>query len=389
MWLRSLLVCLLLGACAAPERVPAAAPSAASSPTVSAWPEAAQRFRSSGTWLGADSAYSIDLDDRHVLWLFADTFLDPAADGTRENGPNYFIRNSVGIQSADDAERAHDLAQSSLQFYWGPVVNAAPTSFFHDLDGSERWVWPLHGVRLPGGELLLFRMQVVKTQGGLGFAVDSWDAIAIDDPSRAPAEWQPRKLLDATKSLGKLVGVSVLVHGEHLYAYAVENSTQEHAISLARWPLRELAGLRDGALNDPEWYTGAGFVRQSALQPGAAPALLFRDGQVELSVHYDAARSRFVEIQMQGLFVGDARTQVAMRTAPSPEGPWSSLSPLFRPLESQLPNAGDLAAYAAKAHPEQRGGDVVLTYVVNDLKRFPPSDQVYYPQALRLNYHAQ
>ena len=55
-------------------------------------------------------------------------------------------------------------------------------------------------------------------------------------------------------------------------------------------------------------------------------------------------------------------------------------------LESALTNAGDLAAYAAKAHPEQRGADLVLTYVINDVKHPTPADAVYYPEPLRLQY---
>jgi hypothetical protein len=374
----------LFVACAAPERVPSTLALERDASQLSAWPEASKRFHSNGEWLGADSAYSIALDEHSVLWLFADTFLDPARDGSRENGPNFFLRNSIAVQHGE-----RDLARDTLAFFWGPSVNSAPSSFFHDLDGSERWVWPLHGARLPGGELLIFRMQVGKTQGGLGFEVDSWDAIAVDDPLLAPDHWQPRNLIGATKTFGKLLGSSVLLHGEYLYAYAVENQPQDHAIFLARWTLRELAGLHAGALDDPEWFTSNGFVRQSALPPAAAPAALFRDGQVELSVHRDSARGGFTEIQMQGLFVSDPHTQLALRTAPNPEGPWSTLTPLFRPSESQLPNAADLAAYAGKAHPEQRGDGLVLTYVVNDLKRFPPSDLVYYPQVLRLQQRAE
>lgn len=340
-------------------------------------------------WLGADSAYSIDLDATHVLWLFADTFLDPTADGSREDGPNFFIRNSVAIQSGRAPDDSHDLSRSQLKFYWGPSEASqpgslpTPTSFFHDRDGSESWVWPLHGARLGDGRLLLFRMHVSKQSGGLGFRVDGWDAIAIDDPSRSPELWRPRVLTPRLDTFGMLVGSSVLVHDRFVYAYAVHHQGTDHAIYLARWPESKLSGLAADALQDPEWWTTTGFVHQHAVADSAQLQPLFRDGQVELSVHYDQARGRFVEIQMQGLFVADDTTQIGARTAPHPEGPWSSLTPFFRPPEQALPNASDLAAYAAKAHPEQRGGALVLSYVVNDLKRFPPADSVYYPKIVR------
>jgi hypothetical protein len=385
---------LAVAACAAPTRPPAsnadgyAADSSGDKlARVSAepWKEASESFHAQPNWLGADSAYSIDLDATRVLWLFADTFIDPAADGSRENGPSFFIRNSVAVQSGDDAESSHDLSRSQLQFYWGPKRKDAPSSFFQDVDSGEEWLWPLHGARV-GDELLVFRMHVVKQSGGLGFRVDGWDAVAVDDPLASPDTWKPRVLTSKLDTFGKLVGSSVLVHGEFLYAYAVNNHDQDHAIFLARWSRKELTGLKAEAFADPEWWTQTGFVRQSAIHEANQLKAIWSDGQVELSVHYDTATKRFVEIQMQGLFVSDANTQIGLRTAEHPEGPWSQLTPFFRPSESTLANAADLAAYAAKAHPEQRGADLVLSYVVNDLKRFPPGDRVYYPQIVRVRY---
>lgn len=155
-------------------------------------------------------------------------------------------------------------------------------------------------------------------------------------------------------------------------------------MSLVRWPLTQLSELSEQALNDPEWWTEGGFVRQSSMTAAMIPAALFGHGQIELSVHYDAAQQRFIEVQMRGLFLSDPNTQLGIRTAPRPEGPWSAFAPVFQPPESALPEAAELIAYAAKAHPEQHGDGLVLTYMVNHLKRFPPPDRVYYPQVLRL-----
>jgi hypothetical protein len=182
-----------------------------------------------------------------------------------------------------------------------------------------------------------------------------------------------------------MIGSSVLIDHGYLYAYAVDVGGDDHSVFLARWSVAAISGLVSGALDDPEWFRGGSFIRASALVDGQ-PSPLFRDGQTEFSVHYEAARERFVEIQMQGLFVSDPQTQIGLRSAPRAEGPWSTLSPFYRPVESQASGAGDWAAYAAKAHPEQLGADEVLTYVVNDVKHSPPADAIYYPQPLRLNY---
>jgi hypothetical protein len=388
------LAVLVLLACTSTPRRPDAAPSTggaarttslALGPSATPWPEAAARFRSDGAWVGADGAYSIDLGSRRVLWLFADTFIDPLADGSRQNGPNFFIRNSIGIQSGPDELSAHDLSHSTLSFHWGPSKQGAASSFFQDIDSAERWIWPLHGALLPDGKLLVFRMQVTRSAGGFGFAIDSWDAVAIDDPTQPPEQWQPRVVARATKTFGKLVGSSVLIHAGYLYAYAVENQAQNHAVFLVRWSIRDLLGLSAAALSKPAWFTAHGFELESELLQHGTPTALFTAGQVEFSVHYASAARQFVQIQMSGLFVSDANTQLTLRTAPNPEGPWSAPLGFFRPPEYALPNAGDLAAYAGKAHPEQRGAGTILTYVVNDVKRPTPPDTVYYPQPLQLH----
>jgi hypothetical protein len=60
------------------------------------WPEADLLFRNDPSWLGADDAYSIDLGNGRVLWLFADTFIALRPGGTRHQSK--MIRNSVAIQ---------------------------------------------------------------------------------------------------------------------------------------------------------------------------------------------------------------------------------------------------------------------------------------------------
>jgi len=380
--LAALLLVTALGACSASSQVEPPRAAAALAPQAFVWPEAAQRFRSGGAWVGGDGAYSIPLGPRRVLWLFGDSFIDPARDGSRTNGPNFFIRNSVGLQTGPDEASARDLSRAALSFHWRTGADHNPSSFFaEEPDGS--WFWPLHGVQLESGKLLLFRMLVIKSTGGLGFKVAGWDAIVIDDPSVTPDEFRWRVIAPARRDADRLVGSSVLVDGEHLYAYSVKNDDLDHSSYLARWPLRSLGELSDGALDDPEWFTASGeFVRASA---SAVAAVVLPAAQVEFSVHRDATLERFVQIQTEGLFVGDPSTAVVMRTAPRPEGPWSSPQALLRPQPRATPVAGSkLAAYAAKAHPEQLGAALVLTYVINDVALLPPADDVYYPEPLRV-----
>jgi hypothetical protein len=347
------------------------------------WPEAAARFRTEDArWRGADSAYSVDLHAGRVLWLFGDTFLDPARDGSRTNGPNFFLHNTIALQTASEDTAQYDLTRSTLAFFDGPPRAQVPTSYFAETDQAD-WFWPLHGARMPDGKLLQFRMRVSKVATGFGFKVITWDAIAIDEPDADPSAWHPRVLTADTGASETLLGASVLIDGDYLYAYAAKNRDDDHAISLARFTLSELQALRERALADPEWYTARGYQRQSA---GASAATLIADGQIEFSVHYDAHLRCFVQIQMRGLFVSDPNTAIVMRTAPRPEGPWSAPLALFKPPVPPGTDPSKLLAYAAKAHPEQRGADLVLTYVENDVAHPTPLDTVYYPEVLRLTF---
>jgi hypothetical protein len=346
------------------------------------WPEATARFRGNGSWLGADSAYTVDLGNGRVLWLFGDTFIDPARDGSRTNGPNQFIRNSVALQMPAADAPAYDLSRSELRFFTGPERDGKASSFFADTADGD-WYWPLAGIRLSDGPLLLFRMRVAKVSTGFGFKVTGWDAIAIDSPDEAPTAWRPRVVADASQNAERLLGASVMQHGEYLYVYAAKNADDDHTIYLARLALEDLRRVPDDALRDPEWYTAHGYRRQSA---GAVPAPLFGGGQIELSVHFQAQLQQFIEVQTRGLFASDPQTAIVVRTSSAPEGPWSEPKAVFRPIAPDQTDPSKLLTYAAKAHPEQRGADLILTYMQNDVSSPTPNDAVYYPQVVRVQF---
>jgi hypothetical protein len=74
------------------------------------WPQADALFHSDPKWLGSDDAYSIDLGNGKVLWLFGDTFIATSDKNIRNE--SIMIRNSIGIQNGYDPSR------SSIKFYW-------------------------------------------------------------------------------------------------------------------------------------------------------------------------------------------------------------------------------------------------------------------------------
>jgi hypothetical protein len=324
----------------------------------------------------------VDLREGRVLWLFGDSFIDPSRDGSRTNGPNQFIRNSVALQTAANDATRYELSRSELRFFTGPDRSGSATSFFAETADGD-WYWPLAGIRLSDGPLLLFRMRVAKVSTGFGFKVTGWDALAIDQPDEAPTAWRPRIVADQSKNAERLLGASVMQHGDYLYVYAAKNADDDHTVYLARFALTALRGLSADALSDPEWYTAQGYRRQSA---GAVPAPVLAGGQIELSVHFQPQLQQFIEVQTRGLFTSDPQTGIVLRTSSTPEGPWSEPRTIFRPSAPDRTDPTKLLTYAAKAHPEQRGADLVLTYMQNDVSSPTPNDAVYYPEVLRVQF---
>ncbi len=336
--------------------------------SVVAWPEADALFHRDPRWLGADCAYSVDLGAGRVLWLFGDTFVSTASPPRRRGAK--MPRNTVAIQ------QGYDPAQAKIQFYWR-TVESAPASFFPDR--SDTWYWPGHGVRLDA-ELLLFFMKVQKVEGGLGFAVTGWAAVAIDNPEDTPDRWHLRWLPVPDNAQHAIIGAaSVARRGEWVEAYSPVEPSPRHDAHLVRWPV---AALRRHDLSAPEWWNGSAqrWTPQREIDGTLTP--LFTDAQTEFTVHYEPRQQRYIAVQTRGFGGAD----LAVRFAPATTGPWSDLQPIHRPAEATRPR---IMIYAGKAHPQLigPGADLVLTYATNtDWELCLDDLALYYPRFLKVKY---
>jgi hypothetical protein len=330
------------------------------------WPAADSLFQRDGSWVGADGAYSVDLGDGRVLWLFGDTWIDPTGRGQRRGAS--MVSNTVGIQQGYDPSRA------TVRFFWRTMADGVPGAFFPD-SGDVRY-WPGHGVRL-GDQLLLFLMAVESRSGGLGFEVADWDAVLVSNPDEDPAVWEMTRLDTPSNRLQVIVGSGgVLRDGGYLYAFGAQEPTAQHDVYLARWREEEvLLGRLDGM----EWWGGdqEGWGSKGDEESRAQP--VFGDGQTEFTVHYDPRSRAFVEVQTAGF--GPAA--VVRRTAPRPTGPWSTPDTVFIPAQIQFPR---IMIYQGKAHPWLEGAPLVLTYSTNSFEFADHVTQpwLYYPRFVRL-----
>jgi hypothetical protein len=356
----------LIGGCAADAaqppagRPPAAQLAAPSAPDLEAraWPEADRLFHSDPAWLGGDAAVSVPLGPQRVLWLFGDSFVGRPGQVDRRGAR--MVRNSVAIQDGRAPER------SRLTFHYGRGPDGQPGSFFPER--GEEWIWPQQGVVVDGALTLFLYTLAGHGEGGLGFAYRRWLALRVDDFSGPPDGWRLRELPVPDALPIAMVGVSVLVQDAHVIAYGVREPG-DHALFALRWSRANFAA---GELRDPELWAGAarGWTR-------GPPSPVVREAQTELSVVPWA--EGYLLVQTRGF--GPA--PIVVRAAPTPTGPFGPPREVYLPPEGARPSA---LIYAARAHPEQAGGGLALTYATNtlDMKTLLEDMDVYFPRFVRI-----
>ncbi len=342
-----------------------AAPARCDGPAVSAgpWPEADRLFRSGHSWLGGDGAASVDLGDGRILWMFGDSFISPGPGRSRHQAG--VVRNSVAVQSG------YDPTAASITFHYGGTAED-PEAYFRT--GTANWYWPVSGA-MAEGSLVVFLMDVKIHRGDLGFMVESWMAMVCKEPRGPPEKWRWRRADLAGHPRSIVPGAALLVEGGHLYAFGVAKQGS-HPVYLCRW--RE-ADAAEGRLAEPEWWRGSqkGWMGPGA--PDSPPAALFENGQAEFTVH-SLEQGGYMQIQSLGF--GPAR--LGARFASEITGPWSMPEVFYSPPERRH---ADVLVYAAKAHPELSGADLVVTYMANTLNwnALLADQTLYYPRFLKVS----
>jgi hypothetical protein len=299
-------------------------------------------------WAAADGTISIPLPDGKALWLFGDTLVNlPQPDGSLKLNAD-FVRNSAIL---------HDGANATTLL---TGTNKDAGDFLKPADPNE-WYWPGSGI-VEGDELIVFMGRVRKTAEGspgwnfegVGSDMVRLDLHDLSVKGRTPMpEGAPGTKTDW--------GSAVVEDAGHTYVYGFRGNPDDPYQRESVVARTATDHLKDGAF---EYWDGAAWSTDPAK---AAPVA------TGLSNSYSVTRTpngRFAMVS-QEVFFG---TKLNVRTADSPEGPWSD----WHTVDEGPTKGPNQISYNAQVHPTfTADGKMLASWNINtDNGRLPGPDEL-------------
>ena len=269
-----------------------------------------------------------------------------------------YARLSLEVQSANGISGGRE---RSLPFTTGQKMGSEP---------MLEWMWPTAGIRI-GNRLLLFSDRIASdsSKDSLGFKSVGWNAYWVSNPDDEPSAWKLKKAAESSDSV--IMASTVLRDGRFVYLFG--ESESEHDLYLARLGVETLARGKFGPL---EWWSG---TRWQSTASERRPIQLAAG--TETSVQRSPSGTGFLEINSKGF----GATDIVMQRAENLEGPWSAPTMIYRPPESDAPDA---FVYAGKSHAELKGADLILTYAANGPDEKVAKDiSLYFPRFVKVDLH--
>jgi hypothetical protein len=286
-----------------------------------------------GRWTGADSAYSVELPDGRLAWIYSDTFLGEVDADHGRPLDSAFVHNSINVD--DDG---------AITTFTGGTADA-PESLVKvaGADEARDWYW-FGDATVHGDELQVMLVEFVKTGDTMWDFAFAGNGVATFDASTL----ELRSVVDLASD-GVNWGSAIYEDSEagYTYVYGVEDLQSQKFAHLARVAGGDLAGGTWEYLGESGWSTDA--TDSKRILEGVSN---------EFSVSHYQGRYTLV--------TGDATeilsSAIVMYRSDSLEGPFTGKTELYRTPET----GGNVFTYNAKAHPHLGNGHtLVVTYNVN------------------------
>ena len=323
-------------------------------------------------WTGGDGAYTVPLGSDTTLWLFSDTWIGDIRDGRHVQST--MVNNSVALQVGKNP------ATARVDFFWGRDRNGEPDALIQPQEGERGWFWLFDGLLTTHG-LFVFLMQIVPHDKAFDH-IGAWLG-KVANPRDPPDRWriEQRKIpwgrLDGPAKI--LFGSALCQVGRFVYVYGTDEDITHGGIHKKYMIAARVAA---DSLDD---FTRWRFFDGTRWQPDwTKAARLSPDMANEYSVSFQSTLNSYVVVYTEG----GLSEYIAIRTAPSPEGPWSKPIRVFRCSESRWKRG--VICYAAKAHPSLSDDpdELIVTYVAGSFSIWilATDAQLYWPRFLRLRF---
>ncbi|MEU6858163.1 DUF4185 domain-containing protein [Glycomyces sp. NPDC046736] len=292
-----------------------------------------------GRWTGADSAYSVDLPDGSVAWLYSDTFMGEVDENHGRPIESPFLHNSIIVDDGGDLTTITGGTEAEPE----SLVKVAGA------DETQRWYWFGDGT-VEGDVLQVMLLEFVKTGSGVfdfeftGNAVATFDT---DDMSLTGVTELPESEVNWGSAIYEDPADG------YTYVFGVEDNQADKYAHLARVP--------SGSLTTGEWE----YFADGSWDAGP-------DGSARI---LEGVSNEFSVTRYQGKFTlvtGDATEALSAKIvayrADDLTGPYTGKIELYTTPET----GGNVFTYNAKAHPNLGDdGRLLVTYNVNS---FVPDD---------------
>ncbi len=305
------------------------------------------------TWLGADSATSVEITSDRYVWLFGDTILGKKEGKSRKY--SVFIHNTIGVTERDRGGNFGDIEKSYKKE--GGDIEAIFSS-----EKDHVFYWPLVGTTTDS--TLLVAANKVTTKDTKTFKVLGTTLFNVKNPEKTPKNWNYEGQF-LPKEDGITWGSAVVKKDGWIYLFGQKGKGLSSKTVLAKISVSEAA--------KGSWGERLYFV-DGKWKPGSSPAAINGlPGTSETTIQYNQFFGWY------SLHIPPFSFDVHLYTAESITGPWRDQGAVYTIPSTWSTKKTDkgkhvFSAYAAKSHPElaKAENEIVFTYNVN-LNPFVPS----------------
>jgi hypothetical protein len=354
-------------------------------------------FQRTEGWTGADGINTADLLDGRILWMFGDTWIGEIRQGRHVLPIDLLaglVNNTLAVHEKPDAGNWIPPDPSVVRFYWERTGEKNQAWIRPDSGGGSGWYWPAgNGLMIKDAwgkfRLVFFMSQLARSPDSdemWAFYRCGNALVIVNNPGEAVPDWRIRKVsVPSGRPGGEKIGWGVTLlsvpaseqtQGDYLYIYGIDESDiGNKKLILARSPA-------DRVEDTGAWQTYLGDGAWGTVDSEYPPVADHLASELSIEPVVIGKTLWYVLVYSEDGF----GSQILMRMAQHPEGPWSKPFPVYQVEDIRKDKA--FFTYAAKSHAcISRPGELLISYVINaiDFEMVIQNADIYRPRFIRVS----